>query len=131
MCGSLNQEMRDKIHPMTRRHSTPHSATDADATPRAGHDAEAQIFAAEIGAEVPEVDLHGMDRLDAERAINQMIDQAFMAGDRVVRIVHGVGQGILRDMARDLLGRHPLVETWRPAAGTQRTGVTYAVIAKK
>lgn len=93
--------------------------------------AEAEIFAAEIGAEVPEVDLHGMDRLDAEHHINQVIDAAFMAGERVVRIVHGVGQGILREAARKLLDDHPLVQTWKAASGTQRTGVTYAVIAKR
>lgn len=93
--------------------------------------AEGEIFAAEIGAEVPEVDLHGMDRLDAEHHINQVIDAAFMAGERVVRIVHGVGQGILREVARKLLDEHPLVQEWRPASGTQRTGVTYAVIVKK
>lgn len=105
-------------------------ATEA-ATPRAVRDAEAEIFAAEIGAEVPEVDLHGMDRLDAERHINQMIDDAFMAGERIVRIVHGVGQGILRETARKLLDSHPLVKTWKAASGTQRTGVTYAVIEKR
>lgn len=93
--------------------------------------AEAHIFAAEIGAEVPEVDLHGMDRLDAERHISQTVDEAFMNGERVVRIVHGVGQGILREAARKLLDEHPLVETWKAASGTQRTGVTYAVIEKR
>lgn len=99
--------------------------------PRDAESAEAHIFAAEIGAEVPEVDLHGMDRLDAERHINQTVDEAFMSGERVVRIVHGVGQGILRETARKLLDEHPLVKIWKAASGTQRTGVTYAVIAKR
>ena len=93
--------------------------------------ARALILAAEMGAEVPEVDLHGMDRLDANRHIEQAIDGAFMEGHRVVRFVHGSGQGILRTLARTMLDRHELVDDWCAASAPQSAGVTYAVISKR
>ncbi|OGL89599.1 hypothetical protein A3I45_00125 [Candidatus Uhrbacteria bacterium RIFCSPLOWO2_02_FULL_53_10] len=94
-------------------------------------DARALILAAEMGAEIPEVDLHGMDRLDAKRHIEQAVDAVFVAGDRVVRIVHGAGQGILRKLAREILEQNELVDGWHSASAPQSAGVTYAVILKR
>jgi DNA mismatch repair protein MutS2 len=32
---------------------------------------------------------------------------------REVRVIHGLGTGRLRDAVREMLGRHPLVDTFR------------------
>ena len=77
---------------------------------------EAELFAVEHGADTVEVDLHGMDSWDARQECERAIDAAFYAGDRGVRIVHGIGSGALRTLVRkQILRSHPLVESWRPA----------------
>ncbi len=91
----------------------------------------ALLLAAEMGGNVSEIDLHGMDSHDAEMKVDELIDGAFMAGTRVVRIIHGDGRGILRKVVRDHLANHELVAAWRPAPGPQGAGVAHAVIEKK
>jgi len=55
-------------------------------------------------------------RLTVEEALlklDQYINYAFMAGLPSVRVVHGKGMGKLRRAVHDLLGRHPLVISYR------------------
>lgn len=55
-------------------------------------------------------------RLTVDEALfrlDQYINDAFMAGLPSVRIVHGKGMGKLRQAVHDLLGRHPLVMSYR------------------
>jgi len=55
-------------------------------------------------------------RLTVDEALfrlDQYINDAFMAGLPSVRIVHGKGMGKLRRAIHDLLGRHPLVMSFR------------------
>jgi DNA-nicking Smr family endonuclease len=47
-----------------------------------------------------ELDLHGLNRLQAARELADFLDQG---GMRCVRIVHGKGLGVLRDMLRATL----------------------------
>ena len=45
----------------------------------------------------------------------------------MVRIIHGKGTGVLRQVVRDLLKRHPLVRAWVPGPVEQGgEGVTLA-----
>lgn len=48
-------------------------------------------------------DLHGMPRLEAEAAIRQKIEHAFLANQRCIRIITGKGNGILRNATHALL----------------------------
>jgi DNA-nicking Smr family endonuclease len=48
-----------------------------------------------------ELDLHGLTRTQAERAIGDFLDEA--RGMRCVRIVHGKGMGVLRETLRAAL----------------------------
>lgn len=62
---------------------------------------------------------------DALYALDQYLDDAFMAGWRQVRVVHGKGGGTLRQAVRDWLGRHPLVRSFRAGGyGEGGDGVT-------
>ena len=53
-----------------------------------------------------ELDLHGLTRLQAARQLADFLDQREM---RCVRIVHGKGLGVLRDMLRAALPARPEV----------------------
>ena len=60
--------------------------------------------------EVPdELDMRGMDRLDAEAALDHYLEAAVNAGHVKVTIIHGIGTGVLRTMTTEYLVGHPLV----------------------
>jgi len=48
-----------------------------------------------------ELDLHGLNRIQAAHALGDFLDEA--SGMRCVRIVHGKGLGVLRDVLRAAL----------------------------
>jgi len=48
--------------------------------------------------------------------VEKYLDDAFLAGRRSVRLVHGKGTGALRKAIHELLAVHPLVESFRPGA---------------
>ena len=47
-----------------------------------------------------ELDLHGLNRIQAGYALGDFIDEAASRGLRCVRIVHGKGLGVLREALR-------------------------------
>jgi len=57
----------------------------------------------------PEVDLRGMDVEDALRAVDAGLDRAVVAGLSELRIIHGLGKGILRVAVERHLQGHPVV----------------------
>ena len=48
-----------------------------------------------------ELDLHGLNRVQAGQAVGEFLDQA--QGMRCVRIIHGRGLGVLREVLRTAL----------------------------
>jgi len=94
-------------------------------------EAETLIFGAELGDPLS-VDLHGMDAFDARQMVEKFIDDAFMAGEEVIKIIHGRGSGALRETVHRILKTHPLVDYSRDAQAVHAVGgVTYAVLGKK
>jgi DNA mismatch repair protein MutS2 len=64
------------------------------------------------GASVPsEINVIGRTVDDAAREVEKFVDRAFLAGLPRVRVVHGSGMGILRKALRQLLQKHPHVES--------------------
>jgi DNA mismatch repair protein MutS2 len=62
---------------------------------------------------------------EVEGLLNAYLDDAVMANLRQVRIVHGSGTGVLRQVVRELLSHHPLVKSFRPGErGEGGNGVT-------
>ena len=51
----------------------------------------------------PEIDVRGMRGDEAIAAIQNFIDDAVMVSSRKLRILHGKGNGILRQLIRDYL----------------------------
>jgi len=62
---------------------------------------------------------------EVERLLISYLDDAVMANLRQVRIVHGSGTGVLRQIVRELLSTYPLVKEFRPGErGEGGNGVT-------
>ncbi|MFN3476658.1 MAG: endonuclease MutS2 [Candidatus Methylomirabilales bacterium] len=64
----------------------------------------------------PELNLIGMTVEEAVRAAERYLDDAFLAGLRRVRIIHGKGTGRLRQAVEEMLRAHPLVEAFHMAS---------------
>lgn len=56
-----------------------------------------------------EIDIRGMRAEEALMKVDEYIDQAILLGSDQVRIIHGKGHGILRDVIRTHLKGHPSV----------------------
>lgn len=57
----------------------------------------------------PEINVIGRTADEAEAEVDRFVERAFLAGLHSVRVVHGVGMGILRRTLRDALKKHPHV----------------------
>lgn len=72
-----------------------------------------------------EIDLRGMESLEAVNAAEQYIDNAVMAKLKSVRIIHGKGTGALRAAVQQMLKRSKLVKSYRLGRyGEGESGVT-------
>jgi len=77
-----------------------------------------------------EVHLRGMRVEEALEKLDRYLNDAFLAGLRSVRVVHGKGTGTLRQVVREVLSGHPLVKSYRPAERNEGgEGVTVAELA--
>ncbi len=73
------------------------------------------------------IDVRGLERDDALRRVEEGIDRAVVAGLADVRIIHGVGRGILREAIAGALRDHPHVADSRLGEhGEGGRGVTIA-----
>ena len=66
--------------------------------------------AGEMSSGATEINVIGRTVEEATDAVEKFLDQAFLDGVPQVRIVHGVGMGILRKALRNYLGNHPQVD---------------------
>ena len=94
-------------------------------------DVESIIFGAEMG-EPLEIGLHeASDVYEGVRALDQFIDQAFVRGEEVVKVIHGRGTGRMRDGIHEALTEHETVVFFRDSHKPEEIGgVTYAVLSQ-
>ena len=55
---------------------------------------------------LPMIDLHGYDRESARVATNDFVDEATLMGYHEIVIIHGIGQGIVKDEVYKCLRRN-------------------------
>lgn len=55
------------------------------------------------------IDLHPFRAREVRSVVESYLDEALAAGFTEVRLVHGRGIGVQREIVRSLLGRHPAV----------------------
>jgi dsDNA-specific endonuclease/ATPase MutS2 len=61
------------------------------------------------------IDLHLFRPRDVRSVVESYLEAAAAAGFREVRLVHGRGVGVQREIVRSLLSRHPAVESFADA----------------
>jgi dsDNA-specific endonuclease/ATPase MutS2 len=78
-------------------------------------------FPAPVALEIEDViDLHTLAPRDVKLAVEAYLIEARRAGFRSVRIIHGKGRGVQRELVRKILARTPFVLSFTdapPAAG--------------
>ena len=62
-----------------------------------------------------EINLIGKRRDDAQLELMKFIDGAITGSVKTVRIVHGIGSGILKSMVEETLKNHPYIKSFHPA----------------
>jgi dsDNA-specific endonuclease/ATPase MutS2 len=65
------------------------------------------------------IDLHPFRPRDVRSVVESYLEQAVEAGFREVRLIHGRGIGVQREIVRSLLARHPAVESFADAPATR------------
>ena len=73
-------------------------------------------FSEPVEIEITDVfDLHTIPPRDVKRIVEEYLSEAQRQGFEVVRIIHGKGIGVQREMVRAILARTSFVEEWRDA----------------
>ena len=76
-----------------------------------------------------EIDLRGLERIEAVDAAERFIDAAVMAKLEEVRIIHGKGTGALRTAIQEMLKRNKAVKRFRLGKfGEGESGVTVVTL---
>ena len=61
------------------------------------------------------IDLHTIHPKDVKRVVEEYLEQVHQAGFDSVRIIHGKGIGVQREIVRTVLARTSFVESWTDA----------------
>lgn len=62
---------------------------------------------------LPTLDLHGEVASLAKLLIADFIAENYMLGHKQVKIIHGMGSGVLKQAIHDYLATHKLVKTYK------------------
>lgn len=61
------------------------------------------------------IDLHTIQPKEVKRVVEEYLEQVRLAGFRSVRIIHGKGIGVQREIVRNVLAGTLFVESWTDA----------------
>ncbi len=79
-----------------------------------------------------EMEFRGLRVAEVEEALDRYLNDAYLAGLPFVRIIHGKGTGVLRQVVRELLSSHPLVASFAGAPDRDGgEGVTVAHLVSR
>ena len=63
------------------------------------------------------IDLHSFRPRDVRSVVESYLEQAIESGFREVRLIHGRGIGVQREIVRSVLSKHPGVTAFADAPG--------------
>ena len=73
-------------------------------------------FPEPVAIEITDVfDLHTIPPRQVKAVVEEYLREAHAKGFPVVRIIHGKGKGVQREIVRTILGRTPFVNDWTDA----------------
>ena len=73
------------------------------------------------------LDIRGITGAEVPIEVEKYLDDALLAGVKIVTILHGKGNGVLRKQVEKLLSTHPLVESFRPG-GLKEGGTGVSIV---
>ncbi len=76
-------------------------------------------------------DMRGWRAADVADKLDHYLNDAYLAGLPFVRLIHGKGTGALRQVVRDVLGRHALVASFGGGGQDGGEGVTIARLVER
>lgn len=77
----------------------------------------------------PHLDLHGEDRFSAIMMVNDFINENIKLGNEIIIVIHGIGQGILKETIHEFLKKNPKVIEYK--RDNFNPGITKIKIIKK
>ncbi len=111
-----------RIIELFRRLFAPRTVDAASSTPDANASAEEDDFDPDdpfpepVRLEIRDVfDLHSIPPHDVRRVVEEYLIEAQLSGFRQVRIIHGKGIGVQKELVRSILARTVFVETFNDA----------------
>jgi hypothetical protein len=75
-----------------------------------------------------ELDLHAFDPRDVKDLVDGYLHEARARGFHEVRVIHGNGKGVQRDIVHAICGEHPAVVGFRLAGGRSGWGATLVTL---
>lgn len=77
------------------------------------------------------IDLHAFRPREVRSVVESYLDAAYEAGFEEVRIIHGKGIGVQREMVRAVLEKHPFVREFSDAGhGRGSWGATVVILGE-
>jgi DNA mismatch repair protein MutS2 len=78
-----------------------------------GRSSYSSLYSSKVESILPSISVRGENLESALAAVDKYLDDAFMAGLREVTIIHGRGEGILRDGVHRMMKGHRHVKSFR------------------
>ncbi len=127
---TMKEKLRRRNQPEVEGGGTPSPATQPEAPSPTPY--EAAIFAAELGGEAPELDLHGLEIDQALSELDTFLHHQMMLKAEVLKIIHGRGEQKLQRAIHEWLRQAPqskLVAYFRGSENpTHQNAVTYLAL---
>ncbi len=109
---SLCRRFRRLLQSKSRKHSLSDTATDDDGEHLDPNNPFPDIVVVQFK---DVIDLHSIPPRQVRAVVEDFIEEAHRRGVRWVRIIHGKGIGVQREMVRSILSRTPYVLDFRDA----------------
>ncbi len=75
------------------------------------------------------LDLHTFSPAEVKDLIPTYLDECLRLGITEVKIIHGKGKGVLRNIVHSILNKHPYVESYK--YGGDSWGATFVILKAK
>ncbi len=117
MCGRLNKELLTWVDVADFNRGSSKFQTNMDDETDDPNEVDPwNPFPEPVTVPITDVfDLHTIQPRDVKVVVEEYLKEALDAGFESVRIIHGKGIGVQREMVRAILARTPFVETWTDA----------------